>query len=120
MTSLGAWFLFPVVAYALSAGLALLAGALVRAPVPGPLLAPVGAFLGILVTLPVYKLGGGQVPAAVVLVVLAVVGHVVARQGWRARVDPGWALAAGAVAYGLFIAPVVLSGHWRWLGYNFV
>lgn len=120
MTSLGAWVLFPLVAYVLAAGLALLAGRLVKAAVPGPLLAPVGFFLGIVVTLPVYKLGGNQWIAAVVLVVLAVGGHVLARERWRERVRPGWPGLAALLAYGLYIAPVVVSGHWRWLGYNFV
>lgn len=120
MTSVAAWVLFPLVAYVLAAGLALLAGSLVKATVPGPLLAPVGFFLGIVVTLPVYKLGGNQWSAAVLLVVLALAGHVLARKRWWERVRPGWPGLAALLAYGLYMAPVVLSGHWRWLGYNFV
>jgi len=118
--SLLSWVLFPAVVYAVAAGLGLLAGRVAKAPPPPWLVAPLGLCVGTVVALPIYKLGGTAAVGAPVLAVLAVLGFVLARREWRARVAPGWPIAAFAMAYLLYLAPVVLSGHWRWLGYNFV
>ena len=37
-----------------------------------------------------------------------------------ARLNPGSAGLAALGAYALYMAPVVLTGHWTWPGYNFV
>ena len=120
MVSLLSWFAFPVVAYAVAAGLGLLAGRIARAELPPWLVAPVGLCAGVAVTLPVYKLGGSVEIGAPLLALLAVAGFVLVRGEWRKRLWPGWAGAALLAAYALYLAPVVLSGHWTWLGYNFV
>src|ERR687893_807334 len=36
------------------------------------------------------------------------------------RLRPGWFTLAWLAAFGLHLAPVVLSGEWTWAGYNFV
>ena len=120
MVSLLSWVLFPLVGCLTAAGAGLLAGRLARAPLPPALLLPVGWCVGVTVMLPVYKLGGSVYIAAPLLVVLAVAGFAVTRGDWRERLPSGWPLAAACAAYALFMAPVILSGSWTWLGYNFV
>ena len=51
---------------------------------------------------------------------MAVAGLVFARDGLRARLNPGWAGAAGLAAYVLYMLPVIAYGHWTWSGYDFV
>lgn len=120
MVALLAWVLFPALVYGVATGLALLAGRLLRAPLPADLVAPVGACLTVVVALPAYKLGAGAAVGAPLVAGLAVAGHVLERRRWRERLVPGWPAVAAIAGYGLFIAPVVLSGQWTWLGYNFV
>ena len=50
----------------------------------------------------------------------ALVGFVLARKSLPARLNPGSAGLAALGAYALYMAPVVLTGHWTWPGYNFV
>ncbi|MDP9378167.1 MAG: hypothetical protein M3P40_11460 [Actinomycetota bacterium] len=120
MESLAAWLLFALVFYLAACGLGLLAARILRAPLAPGLAAPVGACLGVVVTLPVYKAGGGAGLAAALLALLAAAGLILARRELRTALLPGWVGVTGLLAYGLFIAPVVLSGHWTWMGYNFV
>jgi hypothetical protein len=120
VTSLLAWIAFPLVAHLACTGLGSLGERLARAELPRGLLAPLGACLGVVVTLPVFELGGGAVLAAPWLALLAIAGLVLARRELRARLLAGWPLLAGLGAYALFLGPVVLTGHWTWLGYNFV
>ena len=47
-------------------------------------------------------------------------GFVLARRSLPARLNPGSAGLAALAAYALYMAPVALTGHWTWPGYNFV
>ena len=120
MESLAAWLLFPAVVVLVASGLGLLVGRLVHSELSPALVAPVGLCVGIVVSLPVYKAGGGAAIAAPLLAVLAVAGLALGRRDLRRTLTPGWPAIAGLLAYVLYIAPVALSGHWTWLGYNFV
>jgi hypothetical protein len=118
--SAAAWVGLPLVFYLLASGLGMVAQRVTRfALLPG-LHAPVGACLAVLVALPVIQLGGTAPVTAVLLVVLAVVGLVLGRRALRASLLPGWAGIAALATLALYLAPVVLSGHWTFLGYNFV
>ena len=119
MISALAWFLYPVGLLALATGVGLLLERAVRVRLPTGLLAPAGAAVAIVLTLPAYVLGSTAAPVALGLLALAVAGAALGRgRTW----EPQWwvPLAAGAAAYALHLAPVVLSGHWTWAGYNFV
>jgi hypothetical protein len=109
-----------VVMWASSLGCGLAAERLLRVRVPNALLLPLGLCVSFVVTLPVYALGAGDVPAVVLLVVIAIAGLVFAKDGLLARVNPGWPGAAGLGAYVLYMLPVILTGHWTWSGYDFV
>jgi hypothetical protein len=119
MTSALAWIAFPLAMLAIAHGTGLLAERVTRAELPVGLLAPVGASVCVLLALPVYLFDGTAPVAAVLLVVAAVVGVVLGRGRLR-RPDWGAPALAALAAYGLFMAPVLLSGHWTWAGYNFV
>jgi len=114
------WVAAPLVLYALSLGLGLLVQRLSGARVHPGLLAPLGFCALLLVTMASFQLGGHGWLAAAVAVGLAVGGFVAARHDLRDQVRPRWPVAAALGAYMLFVAPVVLTGHWTWLGYNFV
>jgi hypothetical protein len=120
VTSLASWFLFPLLAYALAAGLGLLAARIVRMPIPAGLVPALGFCLGVVITLPVYKLGVGAEVGAPLIAVLAVLGLVLCRRELRERLDPGWPALAGLAAFLLVLAPVILTGGWGWPGYNYV
>ena len=121
MESLLAWVLFPLLVYVVAVGLGLLVGRIVRAPLPAGLLAPVGLCAAVVTALPAYKLGASVWVGAPLLALLALAGWLLERRDLsRERLLPGWPLAAALATYALFMAPVVLSGHWTWLGYNFV
>jgi len=115
-----AWLVLPLVFYLIAAGLGLLAERLARVELPDALLAPLGACLAIVLVLTVLELGGAGAAMGIVLVVLAVAGMVLSRDRLRSRLVPGWAGVAALLVFVLYMAPVVLSGHWNWLGYSFV
>ena len=120
MQSAIAWIGLPLVLLLAAVGVGLALERLLRRSLPDGLLAPVGACGAIVLALPIYKLGGSAPVAAVLLAAIASAGLVMSRRGLLRRLGAGWAGVAGLAAYGLFLAPVVLSGHWTWLGYNFV
>ncbi len=110
----------PLAMFVTTTGLGLLAERLVRARLPNGLLAPLGFCVATSVLLVIYSLGAHVAVAAAVLVAGTVLGFVLARSGLRARINPGWAGLAGLAVYGLYAAPVLLSGNWTWSGYNFL
>ena len=120
MQSLIAWLVLPAVLLALCGGLGLLAQRLTGASLPAGLGAPVGAALAIAVALAGYVVGLRGLLTPLLLVLLAAAGFVLrAREGSRPT-RPGPVFLVWSVTYALYIAPVVLSGHWTWPGYNFV
>jgi hypothetical protein len=89
------------------------------ARLPNALLLPLGVAGGIIVSYALYALGASDVPAVVLLVLISVAGLACARGGLRSRLNPGLPGAAGICVFLLFMLPVLVSGHWLWVGYNF-
>jgi hypothetical protein len=120
MQSLIAWLVLPALLLALCGGLGQLVQRLTSTSLPPGLGMPVGAALAITLALSGYVIGLRGLLTPLLLAVLAIAGLVLAaRAGARPR-RPGLPALVWAVTYGLYIAPVVLSGHWTWPGYNFV
>ena len=84
------------------------------------LLLPLGLCGSIVLTFPPYVAGAGAALPLALLVAVALAGLVFARDGLRARANPGWAGAAGLGAYIVYMLPVIAHGHWTWSGYDFV
>lgn len=115
MHELAAWILFPLIALAICCGVGLLATRLARADVRPAAIPALGFAAAIVVLGPLFATGAGEWPAAVLLVVLAVVGFVSAQPR---RVPRGPGVLAGLATYCLYIAPVALTGSATFLGYN--
>jgi hypothetical protein len=120
MDTLLAFLWAPLALFTLSSGLALLADRVLRTELPAALLAPVGMAILVALVMPVYKLGGGSTAALVVILPCAAAGFLLTGRSLGSRLKWGWAGLAALAAFGLYMAPVVLSGHWTWPGYNFV
>jgi hypothetical protein len=120
MTELVAWVLFPLVFFAIATGVGLLGETAARIALPDALLAPVGACLCVPVVLLELRLGAAGAVMGLSLLALAVAGLALRRERLPGCLAPGWAGIAALLAFALFMGPVVLSGHWTWLGYNFV
>ncbi len=84
------------------------------------LLLPLGLCVSIVLTFPGYAAGVGDALAVALLIAVMLTGLVFARDGLRARLNPGWPGAAGLAAYVLYMLPVIAYGHWTWSGYDFV
>jgi len=110
----------PLTLFVATTGLGLLAERLARARLPNGLLAPLGFCVATSVLLVIYSLGAQVAVAVGVLVTATGVGFALARSELRARINPGWAGLAGLAVYGLYAAPVLLTGDWTWSGYNFL
>src|SRR3954471_7545450 len=78
------------------------------------LLLPAGLCVSLVLVLPGYAAGAGDVLAIVLLAVVALLGLIFARDGLIARLNPGWAGAAGLAVYVLYMLPVIAHGHWTW------
>lgn len=120
MTELVAWVLFPLLFYVLATGVGLLGATLARVELPDALLAPAGACLAVPVVMLVVELGGAGPALGSSLVVLALAGLILGRGRLPGAFAPGWPALAGLAGFALYMGPVVLCGHWTWLGYNFV
>jgi hypothetical protein len=120
METLLAFLWAPLVLYGLAVGIALLAERVLKVDLPNPLLGPVGLGLIVALVMPVYRLGGDSTAALALALPCALAGGVLARAGLPGRLNPGAAALSGVSVYALYMAPVVLSGHWTWAGYNFV
>jgi hypothetical protein len=120
MTEAVAWIVFPLVFHLVATGIGLLAERAARIEVPDALLAPTGACLAIPVAVVVLELGGAGAAMGGALVALALAGAALTRDRRLARLAPGWPAVAGLLVFLLYMGPVVLAGHWTWLGYNFV
>jgi hypothetical protein len=120
MDTLLAWLWAPAVLWGTCLGLGLLAERICRFRLPGALVAPVGLGAFVALVMPGYRLGAGAGPAVTVVLVLAAAGFVLARRDLRSRLRPGWGALAALAAYVLYLAPVALSGHRTFAGYDFV
>jgi len=116
---IASWLLLPALLWLMCTGWALMFERAGRCPLPDALLVPAGfvttmvlAFLGHSAGLPWWL---------VVTVLLAVPAGALA---WvrppLARLGGGWAGVAALVVYLVYLAPVLLTGHWTWTGYNFL
>jgi hypothetical protein len=110
----------PLAFFVTATGLGLLAERIARARVDDGLLAPIGFCLAVCGLLGVYRLGLGVEVAVPVLLVATLAGYLLARRDLPARLNPGWPGLAALAVYGLYVAPMILSGGWTWLGYNFL
>ena len=120
MQSLIAWLVLPAVLLAICGGLGLLAQRLTGTSLPPGLGAPVGAALAIAVALAGYVVGLRGLLTPLLLVLLAAAGLVLGARAGSLPRRPGPVFLVWSVTYALYLAPVVLSGHWTWSGYNFV
>jgi hypothetical protein len=120
MQILVAWLVMPAVLLALAFGLGGLLATLTRLELPVVLLAPVGAALAIVLTFTGYVAGLHGILTPIAVALLAVAGLVTGLRGDRRLPRPGPGALVFGATYGLYLAPVVLSGHAVWLGYDFV
>jgi hypothetical protein len=115
MHELAAWILFPLIALAILTGIGLLAERLARFEAHPALLPALGLAGAIAVLGPLFATGASGVVGCIALVALAAGGWIA---GGRMRMRPRFGALAGGAAYALHIAPVVLTGHATFLGYN--
>ncbi len=84
------------------------------------LVVALGLCVALALIYPGYAAGAGDALAIGLLVVVALAGFVFAKDGLRARLNPGWPGVAGLAVYVLYMLPVIAYGHWTWVGYDFV
>jgi hypothetical protein len=113
-----AWVLFPLVLVVVSLGHGLLIESVAGIRLPDALLLPLG-LAGIIVSsqLTTYADWTAFMTTPLVLV-LGAAGLVLGAPRLRATSPPLWALAAAVGVFGVFAAPVVLSGHATFAGYT--
>jgi hypothetical protein len=109
-----------VVMWAICLGCGLALERVLRLRLDNALVIPLGLCVALVLILPGYVAGAGDVLAVVLLVTVTLAGLAFAKDGLRARLNPGWAGAAGVAAYVLYMLPVIAYGHWSWSGYDFV
>jgi hypothetical protein len=110
----------PFVMWAVCLGCGLALERLLRLRLENALLLPLGLCVALVLIFPGYVAGAGDVLAVTLLVIVGLTGLLFAKDGLRARLNPGWAGAAGLAAYLLYMLPVIAYGHWTWAGYDFV
>jgi hypothetical protein len=110
----------PVVMWVVCLGCGLALERVVRVRLSNALLLPLGLCVALALIYPGYVAGAGDALAIVLLVGVSVAGLVFATDGVRARLNPGWPGVAGLAIYVLYMLPVIASGHWTWVGYDFV
>ena len=120
MLSLTAWIVLPAVLVGVCFGLGALLAAAVRMEPPAELLTPIGAALATVLALSGFVVGLHGLLTPLLMVVLALAGYVLRAHRGEGLPRPGMGAGVWAAGYALYIAPVVLTGHWTWLGYNFV
>jgi len=110
----------PIVFFATSSGLGLLVERVAHTQLPNQLLAPVGFCAAVSLMLSVFSLGGDVVPAVIVLVAASAAGFGLAGRSMRRTVALGWSGLAALAVYIVYIFPMLGTGGWTWLGYNFL
>jgi hypothetical protein len=110
----------PVVIWLVCLGCGLALERVLRVRLSNALLLPLGLCVALALIYPGYAAGAGDALAIVLLLGVGLAGLVLARDGLRARLNPGWAGAAGLAIYLLYMLPVIAYGHWTWSGYDFV
>ncbi|HEX4114952.1 MAG TPA: hypothetical protein VHY18_03665 [Solirubrobacteraceae bacterium] len=110
----------PLVMWALCLGCGLALERALRVRLHNALLLPLGLCVALALIFPGYAAGAGDALAIPLLLAVTLAGLVFARDGVRARLNPGWAGATGLAVYALYMLPVIAYGHWTWSGYGFV
>jgi hypothetical protein len=110
----------PALMWALCLGCGLALERVLRVRLTGALVLVAGLCVAFVLVMPVYALHLGDTLAVALLGAVALAGLVFAQEGLRARLNPGWAGAAGLAAYVVYMLPVIAYGHWTWSGYGFV
>lgn len=110
----------PLVMWVLCLGCGLTVERLLRVRLANALVPLLGLCTALIVIFPGYSLGIGDELAIGLLAALTLLGFLLARDGLRARINPGWAGLAGLGIYVLYMLPVIAYGHWTWSGYDFV
>lgn len=120
METIAAFVGLPVVFLLSASGLGLLVERITRAELPNTLLVPVGFCTAVSLLLTVYKVGGQVEAAVATLLVGGLGGFALTRSQLRRVLDLGPIGLAAAGVYVLYLLPVLATGAWTWLGYNFV
>lgn len=110
----------PLLMWAVCLGCGLAAERVLRVRLSNGLVVVLGLCVAYVLIMPVYTAGAGDALAIALLAAVVLAGMVFARDGLRARVNPGWAGLAGLGTYVIYMLPVIVSGHWTWSGYDFV
>lgn len=110
----------PLVMWVLCLGCGLVVERLLRVRIANALVPLLGFCTALVVIFPGYSLGVGDELAIGLLAALTLMGLLLARDGLRTRINPGWAGLAGLAIYVLYMLPVIAYGHWTWSGYDFV
>jgi len=110
------WIVFPLLLTALCLGCGLLLEAAVGRRLPGPLVAPAG-FMVLVVITAVLTSRGETASLATPAAVLAALAGAALTFPWQGRRPCGWAIAAALGAFAVYAAPVVLSGDPTFTGY---
>src|SRR4051812_12350053 len=119
MTTFASWVIAPIILLLITGAVGLLAERVARAELPNGALVGLGAWTTVLMVLPVFLLGLPASVAAVVTFVIVALGLWFGRRDLLRPVRTP-AAVAGLLVYLLYLAPVLLTGHWTWSGYNFV
>jgi hypothetical protein len=110
----------PVLVWAVCLGCGLALERVLRVRLSNGLVLALGLCVAYVVIMPGYTAGAGDALAIALLAAVSLAGMVFARDGLRARLNPGWAGIAGLAAYVIYMLPVIAYGHWTWSGYDFV
>jgi hypothetical protein len=114
------WIIVPLLVAVLATGVGLLLRRVTGVQPPGGLLLPVG-FGGTLLLLSVpYALGFGTAVATPTLMLASAAGFWLERGRVRASLPDHWTGLAVLAAYGLYMAPVILSKQTTFAGYTFL
>ena len=113
-----AWALFPALLVVLALGSALVVERIVGSPIPGLLLLPFGTAVLVVISQVMTLIGPTAPLTTPVLLLVALLGLVLSLPRLRAlRPDP-WTTIAGLAVFGIFAAPVLLSGEPTVAGYT--
>lgn len=110
----------PLVLWVVCLGCGLACERVLRVRLSNALVLPLGLCVALVLIYPGYAAGAGDTLAIALLAVVALAGLVFAKDGLRARLNPGWPGVGGLAVYVLYMLPVIAYGHWTWSGYNFV
>jgi hypothetical protein len=118
MRYLIAWIALPLVVVGASWGVGLLVERLSGLRFPNGIAVTIGFVTSFVALAVPYQLGLGAPWGGALLVVLAVTGIVLARGRLADSVPDPLTLLAALAVYGLYMAPIVLSGHTTFAGYT--